>query len=408
MKTINGYFDIFYPERMVAAGHASDKELRFGYKGTIEVNFIVFLSDIKDIYLIQIDTLFVDIPFKIGIEEELKRVGIRIDVICVASHSHSLPGIDLCKPALGACNSDYRNFLKEKIVKNIKETIIDEGLTEVSFSRSKKYSWLSIGRRGSRSKNNFSLLRLRNSVPDFSNLGAYIEITCFWDRNKSRIFAIIWTFPAHPVLNPNEREFSADFPGCVRDLLREELGDKSLTVLYFPGCAGDMRPLIKAQTAQKTLLDFIVGQSFKKCNANDFKKYCVSLKADLIECMENNKNDEKKKSLKLVDYQKKQIPLEKIGFRSESCKFLRVELIKFNNISSFAFLNCEPSHAYHDLFENDCTVTGYSSGVFGYLPTDEQIKQGGYEVTGFLSFFGTSGCFVRGIRKIIKDECIIN
>lgn len=408
MKIINGCFNICYLERMEAAGHASNTGYRSGYEGSVEVNFLGFITAKEDTYLIQIDTLFIDEDFKVDIEKSVKSKFNDINIICISSHSHSLPGIDLYKPKLGKINSHYRELIKEKIIENLIQRIPKPDLKEISFSRHKKYSKLSIGRRGSKTKSNFSLLALRNTVPDFSNVGSNIEITCLWSKNKTKVLAIIWTFPAHPVLYSEPNNFSADFPGQVRDLLRKEFKNDELTVLYFPGCAGDMRPFINSQSDKKSLRDFLIGQPFSDCDSNNFKEYCIKLKEDLIDCFRNNMIGKDADLLEDINYQKKLIPLKNIGLKSHCNEFLSVEMIKFNNIKVFAFLNCEPSYAYHNLFENDCTVTGYSSGVFGYLPTDDQIYQGGYEVSGFMPFFGTSGSFVQGIRKVIKDECVIN
>ena len=408
MNIVNGSFSICFKEKMSVAGHASDKSLREGYDGTVEVNFIALLSKDKDIYVIQIDTLYVDDSLRLEVQKRLKRGNISIVVLCVANHSHSLPGIDIDKPELGVYFSNYRNFLKEKIVTNITKSTHDKDLEQVSLSSYKKYSHLSIGRRGSKSKTNFSLLSLRNTVPDFSRLGAYIELTCLWDKNKKRILAVIWTFPAHPVLYPGKKRFSADFPGRVRDLLREELQDPSLPVLYFPGCTGDMRPKIKLQTKRKNPFDFIVGQSFEECDMNQYEEYCVSLKTELNECIELLKNEDSDEIIKSIHYQESKIPLEKIGITNRSNKYLRVELLQFNKDYKFVFLNCEPSYAYHNFFGDDFTVTGYSSGVFGYLPADIQINQGGYEVSGFMPFFGTSGSFIKEVEETIRDECTIN
>lgn len=408
MKIVNGSFDISYQGQMVSAGHSSDECFRDGYDGTVEVNFVAFLSEDKDIYIVQVDTLFIDDVLKTEIQNELIRDSIPVTLLCVTSHSHSLPGVDPTKLTLGGYYKKYRKFLKNKISDNISESIKSEDLEQVYFSSYKVHSQLSIGRRGAKSKNNFSLFGIRNTVPDFSQLGADIEITCFWDKSKRKILSIIWTFPAHPVLYPGNKKFSADFPGRVRDLLREELKDESLVVLYFPGCSGDMRPLIKAQTKQKKVLDFIVGQSFMDCDINQYEKYCNSLKTELCRCIKFSQKEERIEILALVDCQESKIKLEKIGISNINNNHLRIEFLQFNKKTRFAFLNCEPSYAYHDFFGKECTVTGYSSGVFGYLPTDIQVNQGGYEVSGFMKFFETSGSFIKNIEKTIKDECTVN
>jgi len=128
----------------------------------------------------------------------------------------------------------------------------------------------------------------------------------------------------------------------------------------------------------------------------------------VTKCIELLKKEESNEIIKLVNYQVSEIPLEKIGISNKSNQYLRVELLQFNKDHKFIFLNCEPSYAYREFFGDDCTVTGYSSGVFGYLPEDIQINQGGYEVNGFMPFFGTSGRFIKEVEKTIRNECTIN
>jgi hypothetical protein len=47
---------------------------------------------------------------------------------------------------------------------------------------------------------------------------------------------------------------------------------------------------------------------------------------------------------------------------------------------------------------------GYLGALYGYLPTPDQIREGGYEVTGFQSLFGLSGhCDAKKIVPTVAD-----
>ena len=65
-------------------------------------------------------------------------------------------------------------------------------------------------------------------------------------------------------------------------------------------------------------------------------------------------------------------PVTLIGINAETC-FGWVERLGFKNESA------------HE------AVTGYVSSVFGYLPTPDQIPNGGYEVDGFVRAFEFKG-----------------
>ena len=403
IKVSTGSIDIRYPGEMIASGHSSDKSIRNNYDGSVEVNFIVLISEDIDIYLIQIDTLYVDNLLKNNLQKRFKRSGVPVELICVSSHSHSLPGIDPSKKLLGDYYEKYLNFIEQKIINEINIHLKDLKTEDVFFSNYKTFSQLSIGRRGSKSKKNFSLFNLRNTVPDFSELGANIELTCFFGEHCKDIIAIIWTFPAHPVLYPNNDKFSADFPGHVRKLLRRDLGNDQIPILYLPGCTGDRRPMLQSKIRQKNILDLIVGQPFEEWSIEEYFKYCESLKSEIYKMIVDNKNRHKTQ-LVSASYKSVKIPLEDIGITNQFEDSLIVELLSFNTYLKYAFLNCEPSYKYHNLFGKECTVTGYSSGVFGYLPTDTQVSEGGYEVDGFMSFFHTSGKFYKPLEKTINDR----
>ena len=86
MKIINGCFNICYLERMEAAGHANNTGYRSGYEGSVEVNFLGFITAKENTYLIQIDTLFIDEDFKVDIEKSVKSKFNDINIICISSH----------------------------------------------------------------------------------------------------------------------------------------------------------------------------------------------------------------------------------------------------------------------------------------------------------------------------------
>lgn len=54
------------------------------------------------------------------------------------------------------------------------------------------------------------------------------------------VLAMGWGVACHPVCSPDRQAVSSDFPGVVRDRLREP--GAGLPVLFFQGCSGDVRP----------------------------------------------------------------------------------------------------------------------------------------------------------------------
>jgi hypothetical protein len=47
---------------------------------------------------------------------------------------------------------------------------------------------------------------------------------------------------------------------------------------------------------------------------------------------------------------------------------------------------------------------GYIDRVFGYLPTQAMLPEGGYEITGFQRSFGITGEFIANLDEIITKS----
>ena len=88
---------------------------------------------------------------------------------------------------------------------------------------------------------------------------------------------------------------------------------------------------------------------------------------------------------------------------------LTAKRIRIGN-SNIIFLNSEIVRSYaafaRELSEN-AVITGYSDGMIGYIPDDNQIMEGGYEPVGSAPYFAVAGKFSPGtegkVKKLIKE-----
>jgi len=47
---------------------------------------------------------------------------------------------------------------------------------------------------------------------------------------------------------------------------------------------------------------------------------------------------------------------------------------------------------------------GCADHVFGYLPAESMLSEGGYEVEGFVRYFGLSGKFTKGVEnRVVRN-----
>jgi hypothetical protein len=56
------------------------------------------------------------------------------------------------------------------------------------------------------------------------------------------------------------------------------------------------------------------------------------------------------------------------------------------------------------IFNGITLGVGYTGPVFGYLPTDKHVREGGYESEGFIEPFGLRGSFSSGIEELVKNK----
>ena len=76
-----------------------------------------------------------------------------------------------------------------------------------------------------------------------------------------------------------------------------------------------------------------------------------------------------------------------------------------SGILSFTLIGAEVCSPYYALLGEDGPGPEFSSGYadrcFCYLPSDQQITEGGYEAERFFSAFSLSGPFRRAIQSVV-------
>jgi hypothetical protein len=80
--------------------------------------------------------------------------------------------------------------------------------------------------------------------------------------------------------------------------------------------------------------------------------------------------------------------------------------LKFGNLI-FLFFSAEVLSGYEALLtskNHKLIYIGYEGNCFGYLPTHQNILDGGYEASEFKSYFDVSGDFKSTIEETIKTS----
>ena len=70
-------------------------------------------------------------------------------------------------------------------------------------------------------------------------------------------------------------------------------------------------------------------------------------------------------------------------------------------------MSCEPVFGYDIHIQKDGKLSiavGYADHIYGYLPTDKQLSEGGYEASGFRTNFSLPGSYKENVEKILVSK----
>ena len=179
-------------------------------------------------------------------------------------------------------------------------------------------------------------------------------------------------------------EITAEYPGVVRSTMRSTLSD--VPVIFWQGFSGNTAPLGSARRATfiaPTLADWQHwAQGLAHCVQGTARGAGLSLPGPLA-----------------CDV--RALPLGELGLVSD--KQLRLHEIRLGPHLIICGLNAEVAVEYVEILRRLHAPThvipvGCLGDVYGYLPVDAMVREGGYEARGFVPRFGLRGGFVRQRR----------
>ena len=176
-------------------------------------------------------------------------------------------------------------------------------------------------------------------------------------------------------------------------------------IFFLQGFCGDIRPKMikKNKTIKDYIITFLVGKRFRKPNHSDANKISNSIVRSVI-------NAEKEKYVFFIDNIKDSCQVNynlKLEDGTIFDKKLNILVWNWGKLI-IIFLNGEILSGYNISKYNNTTIVcvGYSNGMIGYLPTNDDIMKGGYEVDKSRVNFNISSRISKeneeGIRKSIN------
>jgi len=383
------------------AGHSGHRLTRLT-EGRLEANIVALGEGADTVVLISLDTLFAGAQVtEAAISACSGRFGIGPErVLVLASHTHSAPMLDASKPLLGIADpgevSRWADGVSRAIlgVETSRASAVRAGWgrSDLSVNRRLRWSLPTAVRLLGKSESNFYLCDNPAGPRD-----PRIR-TCVWLSPEGTPLAAFWSFACHPVSFPETETASPDYIGVVREALRRRLGSR-LPVIFGPGCMGDVRPRSprswKAPTRAVQLA--VYGPTAPTFTREEWDRWAADLASQVISIDASAKA--KPANTHPSASPMVRLPMSMLFDGICPVAEMHGKAIVAPGLGRIITLSCEPVTAIAGLaaYSESDLVLGYEGDVFGYLPTESMIMEGGYEPRRFMKSFGLSGSFRPGL-----------
>ena len=403
-----------------------------GYSGIdsrLEANILVLPTEAGRLALVALDTLFASAELDRAVRECLEGFGASegLETLFVASHTHFAPALDPGKPVLGEMDQGYLEFVAGVVAEGISAAPHQGSPSGAHGDALRIFAGRAdcdggVYRRRRRRSYGFRPPFVRTEIilgPDPSveiarDLTAWVGLN---SENEARF--VIWSWPCHPLFQANRQEISADFPGRIRDTIRAHFGNPDLPVLFFPGFCGDIRPNLPmgghdsevAEELVDGVEEVVLGvfeelEEVEAAKVFGHRKVRVPL-GELLDGLEPAGSGAAPGSASGIAPGSASgiAPGSASGIETTPPRALEIHRLDAGPLG-LLLLGAEVCQGYYDLldFEEDkfSIFSGCVGPVYGYLPTDVQIREGGYESQGFFRLFSLSGRY----RGRVQDRIL--
>lgn len=325
------------------------------------------------------------------------------EAICFhATHSHSGPQTSTSFTSmLGNCEPKYIKSLETKIINSIEKAI--ENKEAVTLSRRKTTSQIGVNRR---KLENGQIVMKPNKEARVNRDLTVLSL----EKENGEQKAIMIHFACHPT-STDANVVSSEFPGTCCSYIQQSY--PGTVVGFMQGCCGDVRPAL------------IEGDRFFRGKLEDMEKIGKQLATDVLKVMTADKGVGVVTEGLSVEVTRVSLPFqtpysvnEKINVSPETLNIwnehvnknrndhaeLEIQSIRISSELSFIAFNAEMVQGYGDYIKELspwALPIGYSNGMIGYVPTESQLSEGGYEAEEFIYYFGLPAPFHRSIEQTI-------
>lgn len=399
LRSVAGQVDITPIEPLPLAGAEGRTKCWRSVSIPLEVNALLLADECASVLMISADLLYFGPDLVDAIHRCAEQVGIPISrVILAASHTHFAPATDRTKPCLGEVDADYLAFVQEKILGLVaslatapKTTVTVETArvaTVLSINRRRRWPLPTLTREGFKWGPNIVMAPVPDAPRD-----EFVDVLRFRDEHD-QIVCVTWKFACHPVCFPGELSVSAEFPGHARTVLRQQI-DREIPVLFLQGFTGDVRPRLLGSRSLKDRLQALRrGPGFGEVNMAQWTQWADQIAQALCQGVATRSSRAIGAAMEVACVE---VSMAKVLDPSANAQAterpLRIQRLNFGDELELLFVNAEVCSPYLAMFEagERTWCVGYTGHVFGYLPSQRQAGEGGYEGRGYFASFGLVG-----------------
>lgn len=334
-------------------------------------------------------------------------------VILNASHTHYAPGtVNNLTEILGPYYENYANQISQLIVQNLEGIYNDLEPCLIYY-----------GETDAKIGDNRRLPTQDGIQFGLNKEGFYQKHTPYLilDLLKTGKRLVAFNHSCHPTGYGAHNQVSADYPAYVREYLKNN--DKITEVMFLQGAAGtakqsshDNSEAHFTSTPEEVIKNSInLGSALENSMAEDLPLLKGEIRSDQVKTEFRFDEIPTLKELKdTADYEtqnvlKKAWAEKLLGseeYRKESLT-LNIQKVQFGESFSIVSLPGEPVAELGELIieslpqKKSAFVLGYTNGLKAYLPTDEQISEGGYESDESKYVYNLPSSFAQGFEKDI-------